>query len=897
MREWLARLRDWFRRDQLDRELTDELRFHTEQLEKQALADGAAPDAAAQAARRRLGNVTQSREAARERWSWPWLDQLQQDLRYAVRGIRRSPGFAATVIITLGLGIGANAAMFGVIDRLMFRPFPYLTNPREVHRVYVQNTDRGKTFTAGNGLEYTRYLDFRKWTSSFSQMAAFTARTLAVGVGEGTKERSVGVISSSLFDFFTIRPVAGRFFTAAEDSTPRGASVVVLTYGFWQSQFGGRPDVIGQTLRVRNLLCVIIGVTPPGFIGVADEQPPELFIPITTYAGAEAGKDDVSTYYTRYNWGWMSVMARRKPGVSVAMATADLTQASVKSWNVMRQQETGYPPVESARPRGIAGSLKSAAGPDPGLESKTLLWVTGVAAIVLLIACANVANLMLARVLRRRRETAVRLALGVSRGRLVRQSLTESLLLAALGCAAGLLIAQWGSAALGHLFIKDGSLEVLTDWRTLGVAAGFALVAGTLVGIWPALAASRDDLAGSLKAGSREGTYVRSRTRTGLLVLQGALSVVLLVGAGLFVRSLTRVRALRLGFDPEQVVMIGPNLRGQKLTDPEQIALGERLLTATQNLPGVEHAARIHSIPFWSTSSTDLHVPGIDSVRRLGRFTYQTASADYFLTMGTRIIRGRAFGPADRDGTPKVAVVSEAMAAILWPGRDALGQCMKVGADSMPCTAVIGIAENAFQNSLTDDKRFHYYLPIDQYERANAIGLLAKVRGNPATVGESLRRALQRVMPGDGYITVDPMAEVVDNKRRSWQVGATMFVAFGALALLVAAVGLYGVITYNVAQRMHELGVRTALGARSGDLVRLVVGQGIRFVAAGVAIGILVALGAAQWIQPLLFEQSARDPVTYGAVAALLGVVAVLASAAPARRATRADPNTALRAD
>lgn len=339
------------------------------------------------------------------------------------------------------------------------------------------------------------------------------------------------------------------------------------------------------------------------------------------------------------------------------------------------------------------------------------------------------------------------------------------------------------------------------------------------------------------------------------------------------------------------------NKRGTPLSDTVALALGERMQREAEAIPGAQQASWVNSVPFVSTSSTGLYVEGIDSVRKLGPFTYVTATPGYFKTMDTRILRGRALDASDRNEAPLVAVVSENMAKALWPGRDALGQCMRVGADTMPCTTVIGIAENVAARGLSDDPQLRYYLPAEQRPQTQGFALLVRMQGDPAKAQDPVRKRLQALMPGQAYITTELMRDIVDEQRRAWQFGATVFVALGLLALVVAAVGLYGVISYNVAQRTHELGVRIALGAQSGDVVRLVVRQGISFAAAGVAIGLALAMVSARWIQPLLFNEPARDPYTYGVVSALLIVVGFAASAVPALRATRADPNTALRSD
>ena len=899
MRELLARLRDWFRRDRLNAELSDELRFHAEMLSRDARARGVEPDHASHVARRALGNPTRIREEARDRWSVAWLDHLQQDARYAARGLRRNPGFTIAVVLTLGLGIGANAAMFNLIDQLMFRPYPYLRDPGSVHRIYLQTTNRGRVSTIST-FPFTRYLDLQRWTTSFSQSAAFVSGIHGVGTGDATRERSVLGVSRGFFEFFEARPALGRFFLPDEDVIAGGSNVAVLGFDLWSTEYGAR-DVIGESIQVGSARYTIVGVAPEHFAGVGDGVVPAVYVPITAYAANEGGGNRAD-YYLKYNWDWAQMMVRRKPGVSLAAATADLSSAFVRSWNASRAIHPLYRSAELAQPHVVAGALKTAAGPDRSLESRTLLWVTGVAVTVLLIACANVTNLLLTRALRRRREIALRLALGVSRARLAAQAFTEGLLLAALGCVAGVGVAQWGGLALRRLFVTSASsFDVVTDARTLFVAMAVALAAAMVAAIAPVFFTGRQDITTTLKSGAREGTYQHSPIRSMLLVTQAALCAVLLVGAGLFVRSLGNVRGIHLGYDVDKLLLVHWERRGTTLDSAARAALRRRVLDVVLAKPDVERGAWVTNTPFSAgTSIFTLAVEGIDSVAALGRFTYQVASSDYFATMGTRLLRGRSFNEDDRADRPAVVVVSQAMAARLWPGREAVGQCLRISwrtprADTMPCTTVIGVVENAVHNPIADYP-FRYYLPETQLDFGST-SLILRLRRDPASAVEDIRRALQAVMPGQALVTVQTARDMFDMKRRSWLVGATMFVAFGALALIVAAIGLYGVIAYNVAQRMHELSVRVALGAQAGDVARLVVGQGVRLAAVGLAIGGAISLAAGRWIQPLLFEQSAKDPTVFGFVAATLILVALLASSLPAIRATRADPNAVLRSE
>ena len=824
------------------------------------------------------------------------LDQLKQDLRYALRGLRRAPGFTATVIITLGLGIGANAAMFNVVDRLMFRPLAHLRDPGSVHRFYLQWENRGVTATS-TSMPYKRYLDLRDETSSWSQMAGFSERDLAVGEGESARERRVGAVSATFFSFFDARPVLGRFFVAEEDVIPRGADVAVLSYRFWQSAFGG-GDVLGQRLQVGDVRATIIGVAPKGFAGINDANPPDVFIPITTFAGS-AATNDAKTYYTRYSWGWMNVMARRAPGISVEAAEADAKRALEKSWRLAGPANPTDAPVEVAKPRVVVSSLRPGAGPNPALEARTALWVSFVAGIVLFIAAANVANLLLARALRRQHETALRLALGVSRQRLLGQSVIESVVLALGSGAVALVVAQLAEAGLRRLLIASQAptTSVFADGRTLAVTFALTLITGIIVGLVPSLINRRADLGNALRRGARGGRTEGMRLRSGLLVAQATLSVVLLVGATLFVRSLGAVKRMPMGYDADRVLLVSRVIRGATFDDSTQQTVRRLLLETAQSLPGVESAAWVASAPFVSTSATAVFVPGIDSTGPLGEFTYQATTSDYFRTIGTRILRGRGFTLDDRGGSEPVLVISESMARILWPGQEALGKCARVWRDTMPCATIVGIAEDMVQHDLMATKRYHFYIPIEQFSRTWGNGLVVRMRGDASRQAESVRLALQRVIPPPSYVTVRPLGDVVENAQRSWRLGATMFVAFGALALVVASVGLYGVIGYGVAQRMHELGVRIALGAQRPDIVRLVVGQGVRLAVAGALIGIAITVFASRWIEPLLFRQRANDPLVYASVSAVMIGVALLASAVPALRAARADPNSALRSD
>jgi putative ABC transport system permease protein len=884
------RCRAIFRRAEIERELDDELRFHLERETAKLERRGLDSEEARRRARLEFGGVDRVKEEARDARGVRVLETMLRDLRYAIRGLRARPGFALAVIATLALGIGANAAMFGIVDRLMFRPLPLLRDPSSVNRTYLSYSFRGERIKDAV-LEYRRYLDLAA-AATLSQSAAYSSADLAIGTGQDAREMHVDIVSGSFFDFFDVRPVIGRFFDGTADSAHAGAPVVVLGNAFWKARFGARRDVLGQQLQIGALTATIIGVAPEGFVGSSETQPANAFIPITAYAESE-----FPGYADNYSWGWLTMIVRRKPRVTIDMASADLTRLYALSWEKERTLNPEHTPLALAKPKATVGALQMLRGPDIDRKSSLILWISGVAAIVLLIACANVANLLLSRALSRKREIAVRLALGATRGQLIAQLLVESLMLALLSALAGVVVGEGGQTILRKLFLSKGtSTGVLDDPRTILFACVVALAAGLLTGIAPALHSGRDDLVSALKSGVREGTRHRSRTRSALLLAQGALSVFLLVGAGLFVRSLRNVASIPLGYDVDPLLYVSTDMRGVHLDKEQDIALKSRLVEAARVIPGVERASQVLTIPLRQMRSQSFSVPGIDSANHLGSFLLQMGSADYFRTMGTRIVRGRGFDSTDRRGSPPSIIVSEGMAQKIWPHENALGKCVKVGGDTMPCATVVGVAENIKASDITSDDALQYYLSIDQ-QRPTDASLFVRTHGPAALRAEEVRRRLQPLMPGPSYVTVMTMRNIVDGARDSWRMGATMFLLFGCLALVLAAIGLYTVIAYNVAQRTHELGLRIALGAHARDVLRMVLGEGLRYGLAGIGIGVAIALAAGHWVQPLLYQESARDPFVFLAVAAVLAIVAVAASAIPASRAIRVDPSIALRTE
>jgi putative ABC transport system permease protein len=896
MIRFIRRLGWLFRFRARSAELQEELAFHREQHERDAIARGLSPADARDAARRAMGNETYQREEARGVWLWPRLETICSDIVYALRGFRRNPMFTIGITLTLAIGIGANASMFSMVDRLLLRPPAFISDPGSVHRLYVYRTSRG--VERSRALPYALYADIARGATEFPLVAGITRQGLGVTRGGVTRPMLVAAVSAPFFRFFDAAPLMGRFFTDAEDRLPAGTPVVVLSASAWRNEFGSSLDVVGRTMRIGDLAYEIIGVAPDGFGDVWPYRPPQAFIPLTTYGAQESGPGWETNYGHAFG---LEMIARRPEGMTAEAASAFLTDVYRRRYQEQFARDPQGPTISEARPRIQASSILPARGGSPSSVARISTWITGVTLIILLIACANVASLLLSRMVRRRREVAVRVALGAGRGRLFSQLFTEGMLIAAIGGFVGIVTAVWGSAVLQAAFLPGTErVPLLTDGRTLLVVTGMVLAIGLVTGLIQIQQAGRASLTDDLKSGSRDGAGGRIRLRGVLLTVQCTLSVILLVGAGLFVRSLNHVRGVRLGFDPNPVLLVELDDVGRtKLDSAMKIALRQRLLAAAQSVPGVSSVSLQNAVPFGGMSQWPIAVAGVDSARALGDFNFNTVSEGYFLTMGTRILRGRGIEERDVEGAEHVLVVSESMGKVLWPGKDPIGQCVRIGipAETAPCRTVVGIAEDIHSSSFEPNPRlFDYYMPAAQWKPQDG-GLLVSAQSGAATLLEPLRKRLQQEMPGTSYVTVTRLSDILDTRMRSWTLGARMFSAFGGLALLLSAIGLYSAIAYNVAQRRRELGVRLALGAEEGRVVRLMVFEGLRFAIPGLMLGCGLALFAGRWVKPLLFSQSPYDPVVFGLVVAVLLVVATVASWVPARRAGRLDPKVALQAE
>jgi putative ABC transport system permease protein len=807
------------------------------------------------------------------------MEALWQDLRYGVRTLAKSPGFTAVSILTLALGIGANSAIFSFVNAVLLRPLPYPDPDRLVFLTEWSQQVPNMSFSVAN------FEDVRDQNGVFSSMVAFRNQNYVLT--EGEPERLNGrQATSGLFATMGVQPTIGRAFTPEEDK-PGADRVVLLSDGFWMRRFGRDPAVLGRTLVLNQEPYTVIGVLPPTFH--TSWQQTEVFTSLGRLADRLGGPSN------RGNHPGIYVAGRMRPGVTVEAARAEvvaIAQRLAEQYpdSNARQSMTVRPALES-----IVGDLRPA-----------LLILLGAVALVLLIACANVANLMLARAATRYKEIALRTALGAGRARVVRQLLTESVVLSSSAGLLGLLLAYAGIRGLLAL-IPDNTPRVETvslDPTVLAFTFVVAVGTGLLFGLIPARQAGRIDTTEALKESARGSSAgpARTRARSVLVVAEVSLALVLLIGAGLLLKSFARLVEADPGFDPTGVVTMSVNLPNARYDQPEKTrAFYERVLANLAGAPGLEaFASTTPLLGGWQNSFTvEGHPPpppGQQPSTDINRI-----SPDYFRAMGVRLLRGRAFTEQDRAGQPLVCIVDESMAKAYWPDEDPLGKRMKLGSgpdNRNEWMTVVGVAAHTKNYGVDQDSRVETYVPYHQNPQPSATFVVRSTSGAAGAVG-AVRAAVKAVDPEVPIFSVRPLAEIVSDGRAQKRLSAQLLGAFGTLALLLSAIGIYGVMSYSVTQKTVDIGIRMALGAQKADVMRMVLGHGMKLCALGVGIGLALALGLARGLasalSTILFEVSRTDLLVYAAVPLVLIGVAFAACYLPARRAVAIDPMLALR--
>ncbi|MFL6276640.1 MAG: ABC transporter permease [Blastocatellia bacterium] len=801
------------------------------------------------------------------------MQTLLQDIRYGARMLLKRPGFTLVAVITLALGIGANTTIFSFVNGILLRSLPY---PQPERLVALDETALKRGVTS-MGVSFPNFLDWREQNRVFEDVAAYDTVSLAL-TGSGEPEQIQGAEGSQgLFEILRVSPLLGRTFTAEEDR-PNTDTVVILSYGLWQRRFGGEPGIIGQTLIMNSRPRTVIGIMPEGF---RFPEVAEFWVPLALN----------TQMYTRNDHG-LGAIARLKDGMSLEQARAEMNDIAER----IEQQN----PVTN---EGLGVSVTGMHDALTGDYRQALVILLSVVGCVLLIACANVANLMLVRATTRQKEVAIRAALGASRWRIVRQLLTESVLLAGLGGALGLLLAVWGlDLLLAAIPIKlPFWMKFELDWRVLGFTLGVALLTGLVFGILPALHASRINLNETLKEGGRSSAGAgRQRSRSLMVVAEIALSLVLLVGAGLMMRSFLRLQHVDAGFNPAGVMTMRINLPQSKYNGgPRRSDYFRQLMERLRAQPGVESAAAISTLPLsgnnWGRSLTVEGFP-ILSVGQAPFIQHNVVTPGYFRALGIPILEGRDFTDADTTDGPKITIVDERLARQYWPNESAVGKRIRFGPpeDNEPWHTIVGVVGAVRHERLEATTRNSVYLPHVEVP-VGRMYITLRSTSKPESLVEPARAQIHALDPDLPITHVRTMDEV--EAQSVWQprLYTILFGVFAAVALLLAAVGLYGVMAYTVTMRTHEIGLRVALGAQSGDVLKLIAGQGIKLALIGVGSGLIAALLLTRLMATLLFNTSVNDPLIFAGIAVLLTLVALLACYIPARRATKVDPMVALR--
>jgi putative ABC transport system permease protein len=869
------RFRSLFKRSRVEQELSDELRFHIEKLIEENVAKGMTPEEARYAALRELGGVDQIKEECRDMRRVNYIENLLQDVRYGLRMLVRNRGFAAVAILTLGLGIGANTALFSVVDAVLLRPLPYADPSR-----LVWATER---FAFNHWASTVISPDFIAWKDRnqvFEQIGAFGGGVGANLTEVGQPARvSVTSITAGLFSMLGVQPVAGRTFLPGESKQAQ-RHVAMLSEGLWRSRFGSDPHVLGKSVRLDDDAFTVVGVMPANLRYPAAD----IWIPLAL------DEDMFSPHSPR--WIILTVIARLKPGVRVDRAQSDLQL-------VTQQMDREYPPQDAPfRAQERVEVIPLHALLVQNVRS-LLLILLGVVGFVLLIACANVANLLLSRGALRGREMAVRAALGARRLRLIRQLLTEGLLLATAGSVLGLLAGLWGTKILKQLIPSNLPSDIHLDLRILAFSAAIAIFAVLVFGFVPAFIASRTEVSEALKEGGSQAAASPATHQLRDLLSAGefALSLILLVGAGLLARSFLRLAEVELGFDPHGLLLATverPFTTG--FDSPRHAAFFHEALERIRSLPGVKEAAVTTHYPLGHFNNTTLmlNVQGAENFRPPRPVPITAISPDYFHVMRMRLLKGRAFSEGDAHDAQGVVIVNESFARMVFKAREPLGQRISFGPPPAAWSEVVGVVEDARDGALEQDPIPEIFVPYLQ-QPAFSMTFALRTSTSPPALVKPVREAVLGVdknQPLSAAITLD---EVIAGSVAPRRFQMTLLGLFALLALVLAAVGIYGVVTYSSSQRVHEFGIRLALGAEGRDLLQIVIRQGAKIALVGVCVGVGGALALTRFLSGLLYGVKPTDPLTLLGVTLFLTAVALLASYIPARRATKVDPMVALR--
>ncbi len=805
-----------------------------------------------------------------------------QDIRYGLRMIVKAPAFTALAMLALALGVCANTTIFSLVNGILLRPLQGVKDPSTLVALYTSDYSSG-LYSASS---YPDYLDFREQADAFEDLAA-SEHVDRNSMGETEAERLSGVIvTGNYFSLVGIKSQLGRTLQPTDEQPPN-AQAVVISDGLWRRRFDANPNVVGQTLTLDGKPHTIVGVTDPSFRGIrlGLGALPEFWIPMSTSQYATSGRDDRG----------IQITGRLKQGVTVEQAQTELTTIAARLAQAYPKSNLGT--LERPNePRPVTVVRESRVGPQAQgvYRVSTLLFI--VVGLVLLIACANVANLVLARASARRREIAVRLALGASRARLIRQLLTESLLLALMGGAAGLFVTQWTSGLLPKLFPENeaAGLDLSTDWRVLVFTLGVSVLTAILFGLTPALYATRLNLLPSLKVDDKASGQGRHRLRDALVISQLALSLVLLISAALFVRSLQTAISFDPGFAVQNLLMASLETRSTNLNREQGRTLYEQTLERIGSLPGVQGVSLSAVVPIsgggqrrFITLEGYQPQPNEDT-----ELNTNVVGTNYFNTMGIPFVAGRDFNAQDREGGPLVVIVNEELARRYYSGN-AVGKRLQIGTNT-PFIEIVGVVRTVKYRSLREDPLPFIYIPLSQ-EYQPGMTLMVRAAGDPALLAGTVRNEVRDINKDVTMFSVQTMSRHISDQIAGNRMVAVLLSIFGGGALLLAAIGIYGVVSYSVAQRTHEIGIRLALGAEQRDILKLIVGQGMVLVLIGAGIGLLLAFGVTRVLQGALFGVSATDPMTFTVVLLVLVGVALLACYLPARRATKVDPLVALR--